>query len=64
MTVMVYQDKFSEEMGKTSAVHPEAFLRHAERRFTDLLPPEALEDPADDVSVVECVGKLRMPPLV
>ena len=35
-----------------------------ERRLTNLLPPEALEDHAEAVGVVEREGKLQIPPLV
>ena len=45
-------------------MHTEPSSRHIERRLTNLLPSEALEDHADAVGVVEREGKLQIPLLV
>jgi len=45
-------------------VHTETSSHHIERRLTNLLPSEALEDHAEDIGVVEREGKLQLPPLV
>ena len=45
-------------------MYTKASSRHIERRLTNLLPSEALEDHAEDVGVVEREGKLQIPPLV
>ncbi|ELY62439.1 IS4 family transposase [Natronococcus jeotgali] len=45
-------------------MHNEASSHEIERRLTNLLPSEALEDHADSVGVIEREGKLQLPPLV
>ncbi len=49
---------------EATAVHTEASSHDIERRLTNLLPSESLEDHAEAVGVVEREGKLQIPPLV
>ena len=45
-------------------MHTEASSHDIERRLTNLLPSDALEDHAEAVGVVERKGKLQLPPLI
>ena len=63
MTVSAYRRYFRKEGGGDCCAH-RSLSYHIERRLTNLLASETLEDHADGIGVVKRNGKLQIPPLV